>query len=313
MQLKNTVEGEISVYRYTDFRLFIRDRYRFLKSLDRSMSYEKIGKLIGFSSPGFFTQIIQGKSRLPLPMVEKISCALKLNKKEAKYFALLVEYGQTEEHVKKHDLFKKVFNKNTGIAKMLSAEQYVMFDKWYYAAIHELLFYFRFNGDYSALAKKMQPQIAPSEARAAIELLVRLDLIRKDQDGFYVRSDAEHLTTGFHPESVAINNYLLEMMKLAQQSVETCTPETRLLSTLTVSLSENGFRRLAQDMHEFRRRLMSLAKEDGAEDRLYQINLQMFPLTKIDRKSGGQAPANTPLDVNLPFAPSSPVLDGGIL
>jgi uncharacterized protein (TIGR02147 family) len=300
----------INVFAYTDFRLFIKERYRFLKSKDRALSYEKLGKIIGFSSPGFFTQIIQGKSKLPVSMIPKISGALKLNKKELQYFALLVDYGQADEHVRKHELFKKVFNHNTGIAKMLTSEQYAMFDKWYYAAIHELLFYFRFSGDYAALARKMQPHIAPSEARAAIELLERLNLIRKDPNGNYIRSDSEHLTTGFHAESVAINNYLLEMMKLARLSIETCAPETRLLSTLTVSLSEKGFHRLEQDMHEFRRRLMNLAKEDGDEDRLYQINLQMFPLTKIEKKIEAASSVSMPENRNAAFTPT--VEDGSI-
>jgi len=277
----------VDVFAYTDFRLFMRERYRSLKSRDRSLTYEKLGKIIGFSSPGFFTQLIQGKTRLPSSMTQKISCALGLNQKESRYFSLLVEYGQTDEHVRKHELFKKVVNHNTGIARKLSPEQYAMFDKWYYAAIHELLYFYKFTGDYSALAKKLQPHIAPSEARAAIELLERLDLIRKESNGAYVRSDSEHLTTGFHAESVAINNYLLEMMKLGQQSVETGGPETRSLSTLTVSLSEKGYNRLEREIHEFRRRLLNLAKEDGEEDRLYQINLQMFPLTKIDKKTEG--------------------------
>lgn len=278
----------VSVFTYTDFRLFIKDRYRFIKSHDRTLTYKKLGKIVGFSSPGFFTQIIQGKSRLPAPMVDRLCRALGLTVKEQGYFKLLVEFGQTDTHARKHELFKKLINNNTGAARTLTPEQYVVFDKWYYTAIHELLHYYPFNGDYHAIARKLTPPISPSEAREAIALLLRLKLITKNERGVFVRSDAESLTTGFHPASVAINNYLLEMMKLGERSIEICPEDVRSLSTLTVSLSENGYHRLERELHEFRRRLLTLAKEDSFEDRCYQINLQMFPLTKIEKK--GSAP-----------------------
>jgi len=281
---KNRMMEKVSVFSYTDFRAFIKDRYQFIKSRDRTMTYKKLGKSVGFSSPGFFTQIIQGKSRLPASMVDNLCRALELTVKEQAYFKLLAEFGQTETHARKHELFKKLINMNTGTARTLTPEQYVVFDKWYYTAIHELLHYTPFNGDFHALAKRLAPPISPAEAREAIALLLHLKMIGRNEQGVFVRSDAEPLTTGFHPESVAINNYLLEMMKLAERSVETSPKEARSLSTLTVSVSENGYHRLEQELHEFRRRLLTLAKQDRFEDRLYQINLQMFPLTKIEKK-----------------------------
>jgi uncharacterized protein (TIGR02147 family) len=112
MQMNQTEIPETDVFEYVDFRLFIRDRYRYLKTCDKSLTYERLGGIMGFSSPGFFTQIIQGKCRLPSPMVQKICLALGLNKKESQHFALLVEYGQAGEQARKHELFKKVFNQN---------------------------------------------------------------------------------------------------------------------------------------------------------------------------------------------------------
>jgi uncharacterized protein (TIGR02147 family) len=274
-----------NVFTYTDFRLFIRDRYLFLKSRDRSLTYKKIGEKSGFASPGFFTQIMQGKSRLPFTMIRSLCDALMLNQKERRYFSLLVDYGQEQSHRRKHELFKRVLNGNTALFRTVAPDQYELFDKWYYSAIHELLFFYPFSGDYHALAKKLEPSIAPSEAKAAIELLTRLGLIRKKPDAAFVRSDADHLTTGFHSESVVINNYLLEMMALARSSVETQTPDARSLSTVTLSLSEEGYRRMERELHECRRRLLALAQEDSNEDRLYQINLQMFPLTRIEKKA----------------------------
>ncbi len=282
MATKPKSMNQVDVFAYTDFRLFMRERYRSLKSCDRTLTYKKLGEVAGFTSPGFFTQLLQNKSRLPAVMVPKLGKALRLTRKEAAYFSLLVEFGQADSHNRKHELFKKVLNHNSGITRTLSPEHYAVFDKWYHIAIRELLYYYKFDGKFNELAKKLSPPISPSEARASVELLERLKLVRRNEYGVYLRSDVDPLSTGFHPESVPINNFLLEMMKLAQQSVEICPPDKRTLSTLTVSLSEGGFHRLEQEVHEFRRRLLLLAKEDINEDRLYQINLQMFPLTRIE-------------------------------
>jgi uncharacterized protein (TIGR02147 family) len=51
-------------------------------------------------------------------------------------------------------------------------------------------------------------------------------------------------------------------------------------------MGEQGFRELEEKMALFRREILETARRDECPDRVYQLNMQLFPLTK--KKNGGR-------------------------
>ncbi|MBD3420186.1 MAG: TIGR02147 family protein [Chitinivibrionales bacterium] len=278
---RRSAKLNINIFCYTDFRKYLADRYREMKWSNPSLTYRHVATHIGFNSPGFFTQIIQGKSNLPESSSALFASFFDLNKKETEYFQLLVRYNQATDHFEKKKYFAKILTLNRGKLKELTPEQFKLFDKWYYLAIHELLYFFPFKDDYKALAKKLNPSITPSQARDAIQLLAELGLISKQDNGIWTRAHDCSLTTGYHDESIIINNYLLETMELAKEAIQQIPHSQRSCSSITLSLSEKGQQRLHNELDMFRRRLLEIARGDTDEDRICQVNLQLFPLSNV--------------------------------
>jgi uncharacterized protein (TIGR02147 family) len=73
-------------------------------------------------------------------------------------------------------------------------------------------------------------------------------------------------------------------MELAQEALYSVPKTHRDISTLTLSISKQGLQRMKEKIKEFRRELLEIAKADEHADRVYQLNLQLFPLSAFNNK-----------------------------
>jgi uncharacterized protein (TIGR02147 family) len=271
------------IFEYSDYRLFLRDYLLAVKSRGEKLTYEELGRKVGFTSKGFVTQIIQGKCKIPKDKIRKFGMALELKKKERSYFELLVRFDQAKTHRAKNDNFKKLSSRFKTRIRHIGPDKYDFYSTWYYSAIRSLLGYFPFTGDYKKLAEQLTPAITPGQARKAVELLDRLSLIVKKEDGCY-HLTGRILSTGDSVDSVALINFQKATMDLAKEALEKFPKERRDSSTLTLGLSKEGYRAAVGKIAALRKELLEIARFDRQIDRVIQVNLHAFPLTKIAKE-----------------------------
>ena len=104
------------------------------------------------------------------------------------------------------------------------------------------------------------------------------------QHGFYKRKDAL-ISTGNDVQSLALNNFIINTMKLAEQSINR-SPGGINLSSVSLTLAEKDFKKVQDEIRAFRRRIMDIAKNSDSPERVYQFNMQVFPLTKPMERKG---------------------------
>ena len=170
--------------------------------------------------------------------------------------------------------------------KIVDAEQYEYYDKWYYTAVREVLNFYPFRDNYPELAKLLTPPITPTEAKQAIKLLERLQLIKRDDSGIFRLTDAL-ITTGYGAQSVCINNHIINTLDLAKKAIDRFEREERNFSWVALSISEEGYNAIIEELRAFRRKMMSIINQDEKPDRAYLFNFQVIPLSKPYRKKGG--------------------------
>jgi uncharacterized protein (TIGR02147 family) len=273
----------IDIFAYSDFRKYLNDFYEAEKKRNPHFSHRYVARKVGFSSSGFFSKIIQGKTNISNDLALRFAEFLKLKKNEADYFGLMVLFNQAKSHADKKRWFEKIVAFSKSKIKIVEVSQYEFFEKWYYVAIRELLSFVKFSGDFKQLAKMVEPPITPAQAKKAIHLLERLNLIRKNENGTYAQSDVL-ISTGYDAKSVAINNFQLATLDLAKESVDRFTKEERDISTLTLSFSGELYTTIHERLNGFRREILELAKNDACPvDRVYQVNFQIFPLSKCHK------------------------------
>jgi uncharacterized protein (TIGR02147 family) len=202
----------------------------------------------------------------------------------------MVYFNESKTVEEKKLYFKKMMASYDSKAYKLLSNQYEYFSKWYYVAIHELLSYVKFKDNYKLLASSLSPSIRPDQAKKAIEILSKLNLISIDEKGYYQRCD-KVLITGY-PKSedkrvslLNIINFQKEMINLADQAYNTKDFKSIDMSTLTLCISEKTYLDMKEEIANFRKKLLGMADKDIKPDRIYELNYQFFPLSK--RKKGG--------------------------
>ena len=133
------------------------------------------------------------------------------------------------------------------------------------------------------IAGKLQPPITPAQARKAIELLLRLGLVQRDESGRLVQGEPL-LSTGAEVRSLAIGNFHRQMMERGAAAIEAVEREKREISGVTVALSPKGFEMFKQKIHELRAELLELSAQEKGATRVVQFNFQAFPLADTEEK-----------------------------
>jgi uncharacterized protein (TIGR02147 family) len=267
------------VFEYDNYREFLRDFYNAQKAERPYFSYRLVAAKVGFKSPGHFTQILNGASNISIRLIDGFAKFLKLGKREAAYFQNLVLFCQSKSHEDKRHYYEKMMGFREVSLKAVDAGQYEFYREWYYTAVREILNFYPFAGDYAALARMTTPPITREEARKAVELLEKLGMIVRGDGGAYRLADLV-LTSGYDAPALAVSNHLMNSLRLAGKALDSVPREERNISTVSLSVSAEGYTQIVDELRAFRRRMLEIAAQCGRPTRAYQFNFQFFPLSE---------------------------------
>jgi uncharacterized protein (TIGR02147 family) len=208
-----------------------------------------------------------------------------LQKKERDYFKALVLFNNEKSLDKKNRYFENLQSTHqSNKSVLLRNDQFEYFNKWYFAALREIAAYCDFKDDFQKLGASLDPPISAKEAKQGIELLLRLNLLKK-RDGPFVQTDAS-ITTGNEVQNIAVANFQRETSQLSQRAI-TRMGNRQEISTLTFGTNKTGYKEIQSEIRAFRKKIIGLIDVHKPIDRVYQLNLQLFPLTKLPKKEDG--------------------------
>jgi uncharacterized protein (TIGR02147 family) len=275
----------ISIYSYTDYRKFISDYFAEQKRNGIGFSYAFFAKKAGFKSRSFMAKVISGEKALSAVSIGRVAKAMDLQKKERDYFRALVLFNNEKSLNKKSRYFENLQSTHqSNKSVLLRNDQFEYFNKWYFAALREIAAYCDFKDDFQKLGASLDPPISAKEAKQGIELLLRLNLLKK-RDGPFVQTDAS-ITTGNEVQNIAVANFQRETSQLSQRAI-TRMGNRQEISTLTFGTNKTGYKEIQSEIRAFRKKLIGLIDAHKPIDRVYQLNLQLFPLTKLPKKEDG--------------------------
>ena len=93
----------MNVFAYYNYRKYLQDYYEYRKSVQRYFSYRAFAKRAGYTSSGFYLDLVKGRKSLTPQMVPKFIHALGLSEKEGRYFSLMVDFTHAETPESKQD------------------------------------------------------------------------------------------------------------------------------------------------------------------------------------------------------------------
>lgn len=266
-----------SIYAYQDYRVYLRDFYAHKKTKNASYSYRLFSQKAGIGSPNYFKLVMDGKRNLTHRNLRKFIQGLALGEHEAQYFENLVFFNQSADEAE-----AEFFRRNLELLKshdergILSKDQYEVLSKWYPIVIKELLLLAGFDATPKSIARRLDFQITPQQAKDSVETLLRLGLIRKDGDRYAITQQS--LQTPDVAASDAVAQYHRQMLKLAQQAIDGQAREDRCFSALTFAIAKQDLAAAAKKIHDFRNELDTFFAKRKKYDAVYQLGIQLFRL-----------------------------------
>jgi uncharacterized protein (TIGR02147 family) len=271
-----------SPYGYSDYRIFLRDLFSFYKKRNRRFTYRVFARQANISSSGFLKEVIDGKKNISTDTALRFAEGFKLGKRETEYFVNLAMFTQARSEKEKNGYFTKMtkIQAVTPRGKTIDAHQYEYYSDWYNSAIRELAGTAEFKNDPEWIATRLTPSITPSEAKKAIDRLLKLGLLRKNETGKIIQ-DSPVLSINPDVTTLSIRNFNKSMIEMGMEAIERFPQESREISGATFHISHARFSEMKTLMREFKERLMSIASSDNEPaDSVYQFNMQFFPLSR---------------------------------
>lgn len=269
---------------YENIRDYLADFYHDTKKKYPGFSHRVLAQKVGFSN-GYFSRILSGEKKISEALVEKFIAYLKLRGNDAEYFRALVIYSQSPDEAVVNRAFKRMISLQSCDAGILEVDQFELFHTWYHSVIFSLCHMGQVteSSDFEQMGKQLFPTISGKEFEDSLKLLQKLELIDLKNGTYKVQQ--QFLTTGSKHKNRHIRNYLLNSINQARYALLNTPQPERDITTMTLSISENGYREIQELVQKFRSQVNEIVAADSELDQVCQVNIQQFPLFKSKKES----------------------------
>jgi uncharacterized protein (TIGR02147 family) len=272
----------IDIFSYTNYRQYLKDACEEIRTAKPFFSYRYIALKAGLKSVGFISWVIKGKRNMSASLTHKIADILKLGKREAEYFDLLVSHNQAKTTEERQYYLNRLTGFRSTRTTVVERDRDQYYSQWYYSAIRELVNLVSIR-DEKQVSGLLKPPVSRAEAREALALLERLGMIRKTRAGSFERVDPA-LISGPSVDPAIIHGFQIATMRLAESALHSIPKEERDISTVTLSCNAKDIDRVRERIRQMRDEITEIACSSENADGVFQLNTQFFPLTgKIAR------------------------------
>ena len=266
------------IVEYTDYRKYIRDYYEERKR-SSVFSWQKFAQDAGFSSAVFLKYVCEGKKNLSVGSAGSVASAMGLAGYEQTYFVLMVSYA----HAKSDKAKRAAFEERCALAKahkmrVLGNDEFDYFKSWKNPVLRELAPHMP-GAKPLEMARACSPSITAAEVTETLNFLVKLKLLKRDRDGNYHQTDKTITMGDMDVVPVAARELQRQMGEFAIKAIDLPLSE-RTMSGFVLGLTERSYERIRKEMADFYRRVVASATEDDETERVYRMNMQLFPLSK---------------------------------
>lgn len=231
-------------------------------------------------SPAFISMLLAGKKKLSLERAQEVSMALGMTDRKRNHFLRTVALSSLpgkSSSAKEMEMVLFHRHERKDIFP-LELDKFKFFSNWYNIAILDLTTCHGFQSDVAWIARRLQ--ISPVTARDSVDRLIRLGLLKKE-NGRIIKTKSHISMPNLSPES-SIRNFHQQMISKAQQALDQQEPEVfkrREISSMTMAVDARKINQAKKLIESFKNQMADLLTEGQCEE-VYQLNVQLFPLTQ---------------------------------
>ncbi len=274
---------------YTDFRKYLEDFYNYKKTLDvgavRPYSYAIFSVAAGIKSPSYLKLIIDGKRNLSSGMMDKFSKALQLNKSELKEFRALVEYGQAKDSLARNQALKTLAELRVcrQIKKgEINGQTWDKASDWLTWVLYNMVDQRDIFFHPQELQKLLRGRVTVEMVKRAKENLLASGELVCDTNTGKMKKKRLLMEKSEEISVEIVRKLQSEFIYLSLESLFRDQPRDREFGAVTLALTEKEFEKMKFELRQLKKRFftsMATNREFSKGDRIYQLNIQFFPIT----------------------------------
>ena len=274
---------------YMNYREFLAAFYQFKRKASkgslRAYNYAVFSAAANIKSPNYLKMIIEGKRNLSDDMIGKFGKALGLNKEQTEEFRLLVQFTQATDPADRNMYLKKM-SEHRVAGKLKSGEidrkSFEKVPNWVAWIIYAMVDQEGVAFDTASLKGLLRGKASDDEIENALNTLITSGDLQRDEATGTIKK-ARSLTESPEDIPVALVRKLQsQLMYLGLESIYQDQPTDREFGTLTMSLTKSEFEEIKFKLRQMRKGLNkdnSIARMKSKGERVYQLNIQLFPVT----------------------------------
>lgn len=282
---------------YTDFRQYLKDVYDHKRASEgtglRPYSYSTFSAAADIKSPNYLKLIIEGRRNLSEDMMARFAKALRLNREETAEFKALVRYGQASQPIERNHFLKELADLRArreldrGNINQRSWEKVPSWIGWVlYAMVDQKGVEF----DAEQVLRMFRLKTSTEDIRDSMRKLFESgELVRNEETG-EVSKPREMIEPPQDLPVALIRKLQAELIYLGIESLFNDSPKDREFGALTMALTQEEFEQVRFEVRQLRKRLhkdVSVKRKSSKGDRVYQLNIQLFPVTEKSKRSEG--------------------------
>lgn len=247
----------------SDFRIWLQQEFTARCKNNPRYSLRAFAKLLKMEASSI-SQIFSGKRKASTKVITNV-CAI-----------LGATPYQQERYIANAKARFKTPQGESRSAVLMDEDTFKVISEWYHFAILELVNTEGFQGRGAWIARALG--ISTAEAQIAFERVERLQLIR-NEEGRWVRTSK--LLSNFSPgmTSAAHKNLQRQILQMALAAVDNTEAEAKDITGMTMAINMEKLPEARKIIAKFRRD-MSAFLEEGPQSRVYQLGVQLYPLSK---------------------------------
>ncbi len=270
------MEKFVDIYQFTHFRKYLEEYQAARVKADAKFTRTEICNLLGLEkSRSYFADVLRGKKVSPR-MVAKFIEILELDKKEAKYFEVMVKVDQAKTDAIRKSAMEELLQMHPNPQCILNTDAYEYYNHWYNSALFAILDAMDVGDDLTPVQKRIFPKVTLGKLKESLDLLQRLGLARKNEEGFW-KPTQESISSGPYNNAELVRQYQLQCFELSKQALMTPPKAPTVMNTLTFSISDEAYKQLEAEVQQFKAKARQIIGGDkNKATGVYQLNLHLF-------------------------------------
>lgn len=229
--------------------------------------------------PSLLGKIIQGERHLATSRIQPVCDMAGLVGNQAEYFRHLVLHAKSKTAREAQACFERMQELRRIAPVPLDDAQESYWDKWIHVALRSHLMCGNFRDDWEKLGELLHPRQNASTVETAMRTLRRLGMIGKDADGYW-RPIEPFVRDKQGSQTRALRNFHRQSLLLALDALENIPATQRNISSVAITVDDAEYAELVRMIEDLRSRALTRASKIERPQRVVQLNLQLFPLTR---------------------------------